>query len=75
MFILQGAFPIKKSVVLDLTARFPDNPMSFVKKLMGELYSKEFFELHKKTWAKATNGKETNKIPMSSQELKEITGK
>ena len=69
---LQGAFPIKRSIVISLKKKFPENPQKFVQKLMCELYSKEYFELHKKTHTKSTVEKDINKIPMASLELKAI---
>ena len=74
LFPLTGCLPYQKKRFDFIEEEIPGNP-KFVKKIMCELYSKEYFELHKKTHTKSTVEKDINKIPMANLELKAIKGK
>ncbi|XP_032786956.2 uncharacterized protein LOC116924538 [Daphnia magna] len=59
----KDAFPIKKGLIKRMKAQYPQDPAGFALKLVGELYSREFLELHKKTNTNAKVGCDS-KIPI-----------
>ncbi|KZS13317.1 Uncharacterized protein APZ42_021593 [Daphnia magna] len=68
---IDDAFPIKKSLIKRIKAQYPQDPAGFALKLVGELYSREFLEPHKKTNTNAKIGFDL-KIPIRVKELSYI---
>ncbi|EFX70064.1 hypothetical protein DAPPUDRAFT_257503 [Daphnia pulex] len=66
----KGSFPIKESLKRSIKAKYPDEEQA-IYKLLDELYSFEYMEIHKKTEKDATKGTSL-KIAMDPNELKEI---